>query len=93
VNKFIFKKNIKKNKTKCETKFSSKIFQTLILGKKKKKREMKKRKKGKKYRRAYFVITLPFMSPTTQHIFYHLCSNREISGMILIIKSNISSYN
>jgi len=50
---------------------------------------MKKRKKG----RAYFVITLLFMSPTTQHIFYHLCSDREISDMILIIKSNISSYN
>jgi len=33
---------------------------------------MKKRKKGKKKGKAYFVITLLFMSPTTQHIFYHL---------------------
>ena len=54
---------------------------------------MKKRKKGKKKGKAYFVITLLFMSPTTQHIFYHLFSNREISDMILIIKNNICSYN
>jgi len=49
-------------------------------------------KKRKEKGRAYFVITLLFMSPTTKHIFY-LCSNREISDMILIIKINISSYN
>jgi len=66
-------------------------FLNFNFRKKKKKREMKKRKKGKKGR-AYFVITLLFMSPTTQHIFY-LCSDREISDMILIIKNNISSYN
>jgi len=50
-------------------------------------------KKRKEKGRAYFVITLLFMSPTTQHIFYHLCSDRESSDMILVIKSNISSYN
>ena len=59
--------------------------------KKKKTKEMEKREKRKKKKgRAYFVITLLFMSLTTQHIFYHRCSDTKISDMILIIKSNIS---
>jgi len=67
VNKFILKK-IKK----CETKFSSKLFQTLIFFKKKRWKKEKKRKKNEDPN-LLFVITLIFMSPTTQ-IFYTLCS-------------------
>jgi len=57
----------------------------------KKKEKKERRKKKEKKRKVYFVITLFFMSPTTQHIFYHLCFDREISDMILIIRRNISS--
>jgi len=58
-----------------------------------KKKEMKKKGKKKGRSNLLFIITLRLMSPTTQHIFYHLCFDREISDIILILKSNISSYN
>jgi len=53
---------------KCETKFSSKDFQTSTVKKKRKKREKKKKKKGG---RAQFVIN--FHEPNNSNIFY-LCS-------------------
>jgi len=53
---------------KCETKFSSKDFQTSTVEKKKKKKEKKKKKKGG---RAQFVIN--FHEPNNSNIFY-LCS-------------------
>ena len=75
-------KNKNKNKIKkCETLFSSKIFQTLIL---EKKRDEKKEKKEEEPN-----LLLIFMSPITQ-IFSTFVPDREIN-YIIIIRSNISS--
>jgi len=43
----------------------------------------KRKKEGKKKEEPnlFLIITLLFLSPTTQHIFY-LCFDREISDMI-----------
>ena len=64
--------------------------------KKPKQIEMKKRKERKKQGRPQFVINYhtPFQKPNNStYLLPLLCSDREISDMILITKSNISSYN
>ena len=66
-------------------------YQTLILEKRRRKRDEKKWKE-EGIPNLLLIITLLFMSSKTQNIFY-LCSDREISDIILIIKCNISSYN
>ena len=68
-------------------------FQTLDLEKKKKKERWKKRRENRK--KSQFVINYHthFHEPNKSNILYPFVLDREISDMILIIKSNISSYN
>jgi len=65
----------------------------------KQKKEMEKIKEGKKKEKrrkspiCYYYHT-PFYEPNNSiYLLPLLCSDREISGMILIMKNNISSYN
>jgi len=78
------KKNVKQNFLQRFSNFKFRKIKT--------KREMKKRKKGKNKREEPILLSHASSCPTTQHIFY-LYSDREIRYMIVIIKSNISSYN
>jgi len=68
-------------------------FQTLDLEKKRKKIDEKKRRENRK--KSQFVIDYHthFHEPNNSNILYPFVPDREINDMILIIKSNISSYN
>jgi len=72
-------------------------FSNFHLKKKEKKerdgKKIKRKKEGRKKEKPnlLLIITLLFMSPTTQHYFLPFVPNKEISDIILIIRNNISS--